>query len=218
MTKSKLGLGQRPYGEMIDDAFKLMTLKWFKNKELNDHQLILEFKKDGNIDVLGILFERYMHLIYGVCLKYLKNRDDAQDAVIAIFEKLGKELMDKDVENFKPWLYVVSKNFCLMQLRQRQSQLQKEKDFEKDTLTFMESGHMVHPDNNSWEPEEMDRRLQECLEKLREHQRACVELFYFKELCYREISDSLKLDIKKVKSYIQNGKRNLKLCIEAQGE
>ncbi len=195
-----------------------MAIKWFKNKEKSDEELLSEFQQTGNIDLLGLLFERYMHLVYGVCLKYLKNREEAQDAVVELFEKFGKELQSKQVNTFKPWLYVVTKNHCLMKLRCQQSQLLKQKEFEKNELSFMESDVALHPDNDSWEPEEMDRRLQACLEKLREHQRACIELFYFKELCYREISDNLNIDIKKVKSYIQNGKRNLKLCIESRGE
>ncbi|MCU4157187.1 RNA polymerase sigma factor [Carboxylicivirga sp. A043] len=195
-----------------------MAFKWLKNKEKSDEQLLLAFQNTGNIDLLGMLFERYMHLIYGVCLKYLKNKDDAQDAVIEIYEKLGKELLEKQVENFKPWLYVVAKNHCLMQLRQQQSQLKKAREYEKSELAFMESAQDMHLNNDSWEPEEMDKRLQECLSKLREHQRACIELFYFKALCYQEISDNLKIDLKKVKSYIQNGKRNLKICIESFSE
>ena len=195
-----------------------MALKWFKNKEKSDDQLLSDFKEKGDIDILGLLFERYMHLVYGVCLKYLKNKEDAQDAVTDIFEKLGKELLTKSVDNFKPWLYVVSKNHCLMQLRSQQAQLRKEKEFEKNEQSVMESDVLLHPDNNDWEPEEMDKRLQNCLNKLRDHQRACIELFFFKELCYREISANLKLDVKKVKSYIQNGKRNLKICIESYSE
>ncbi|MBK3517644.1 RNA polymerase sigma factor [Carboxylicivirga marina] len=195
-----------------------MTIKWFKNKEKSDEELLNEFQQSGNIDILGVLFEKYMHLVYGVCLKYLKNREDAQDAVIEVYEKLGKELLTKQVDNFKPWLYVVTKNFCLMQLRSQQSQIKKVKEFEKNELSFMETAANMHHTNEAWEPEEMDKRLQECLNKLREHQRACIELFYFKELCYQEISNNLQLDIKKVKSYIQNGKRNLKLCIESYGE
>ncbi len=195
-----------------------MTLKWFKNKEKSDEELLDAFQKSGNIELLGMLFERYMHLIYGVCLKYLKNKDDAQDAVIEIYEKLGKELLEKQVETFKPWLYVVTKNYCLMELRKQQSQLKKAKEFEKNELSFMESTQNIHLNTDGWEPEEMDKRLQECLSKLRDHQRSCIELFYFKELCYQEISDNLNIDLKKVKSYIQNGKRNLKICIESYSE
>ena len=191
-----------------------MALRLLRNKEPNDEQLIEEFQSTGDLDILGRLYQRYMHLVYGVCLKYLKNRDDAQDAVMAIFEKLSRELMDKEVDVFKPWLYVVSKNYCLMQLRHQKSVQQKEKEFQNTEILFMENSSMAHL-NDEWEPEAMDDRLQECLKKLRLQQRQCIELFYFEELCYQDISHQLKLDLKKVKSYIQNGKRNLKICLES---
>ena len=191
-----------------------MALRLLRNKEPDDEQLIEEFKSTGDLDILGRLYQRYMHLVYGVCLKYLKNRDDAQDAVMAIFEKLSRELMNKEVDLFKPWLYVVSKNYCLMQLRHQKSVQQKEKEFQNSEILFMENPSTVHL-NDEWEPEAMDDRLQECLKKLRLQQRQCIELFYFEELCYQDISHELKMDLKKVKSYIQNGKRNLKICLES---
>ncbi len=191
-----------------------MVLQLLRKKELTDEQLIAAYQSTGDLNQLGRLYQRYMHLVYGVCLKYLKNREDAQDAVMGIFEKLSRELKDKEVELFKPWLYVVSKNYCLMQLRHQKSVQQKEKEFQNSELLFMENPSAVHL-NDEWEPEAMDDRLQECLQKLRLQQRQCIELFYFEELCYQDISLQLKLDLKKVKSYIQNGKRNLKICLES---
>ncbi len=190
-----------------------MNLNLFKSKPLSDEELVQKFRKTDDIDLLGKLFSRHIPLVYGVCLKYLKNRDDAQDETMAIFEKLKNELQKSEVEFFKSWLYVVTKNHCLMLLRSRQSQLKKEKEFEKSEASFMENAFEMHPDNE-WEPDAMNERLKECLSKLRDTQRSCIELFYFDQLCYQEISDSLSLDIKKVKSYLQNGKRNLKLCME----
>lgn len=195
-----------------------MLRNFLKIKPLSDELLLKKFQETGQLDYLGQLYERYMHLVYGVCLKYLKNREEAQDAVMAIFEKLSKELHDKEVQAFKPWLYVVAKNFCLMQLRQQQSQLKKDKELENNLSVFMETEDEMHLYSNGWEPDAMDARLQNCLEKLREQQRSCIELFYFKELCYQEISDSLSIDLNKVKSYIQNGKRNLKICMEQHEE
>lgn len=188
----------------------------FKIKPPSDELLLQKFKRTENLDFLGQLYERYMHLVYGVCLKYLKNKDEAQDAVMSIFEKISKELLSKEVDTFKPWLYVVAKNFCLMQLRSEQSKNKLIKEYENNSLHFMENEVELHLNNDEWEPNSLDERLKVCLEKLREQQRSCIELFYFKELCYKEISENLNLDIKKVKSYIQNGKRNLKNCIETR--
>nr|WP_319401439.1 sigma-70 family RNA polymerase sigma factor [uncultured Carboxylicivirga sp.] len=194
-----------------------MIQNLFKIKPLSDDQLIRKFVDTQNSDFLGQLYERYMHLVYGVCLKYLKNKQDAQDAVLGIFEKINKEILNKEINDFKPWLYVVAKNYCLMQLRKEQSLKKNSLEYEKSELHFMENEQEMHPVND-WEPNELDLRLKECLEKLKDRQRSCIELFYFKELCYKEISEKLTLDVKKVKSYIQNGKRNLKICIESKHE
>nr|WP_321453398.1 sigma-70 family RNA polymerase sigma factor [uncultured Carboxylicivirga sp.] len=194
-----------------------MIQNLFKIKPLSDDQLIQKFVDTQNSDFLGQLYERYMHLVYGLCLKYLKNKQDAQDAVIGIFEKINKEILTKEINDFKPWLYVVAKNYCLMQLRKEQSSRKKALEYEKSELLFMENEQEMHPVND-WEPNELDLRLKECLERLKDKQRSCIELFYFKELCYKEISEKLTLDVKKVKSYIQNGKRNLKICIESKHE
>ncbi|MEI6865629.1 sigma-70 family RNA polymerase sigma factor [Flavicella sp.] len=161
--------------------------------------------------VLGVLFNRYTHLVYGVCLKYLKHREDCQDAVIQIFEILIQEVPKHDIKNFKNWLYGVTRNYCLMQLRKQNA---NKKSFEKYSATFfMESSEELHPidierDNS------INTSLKKCLEKLKEEQRKCVILFYFEEMCYKKIAEERQLEEKKIKSYIQNGKRNLKLCIE----
>ncbi|TAJ12997.1 sigma-70 family RNA polymerase sigma factor [Marinilabiliaceae bacterium JC017] len=180
----------------------------------SDETLLLRYKETGDIDLLGFLYNRYLHLVYGVCLKYFKNRDTAQDAVMTIFEKLVTELLDKEVERFKPWLYVVTKNYCLMELRHQQTLRKKEKEWLDSSQLFMENEMELHPIDRTT-PDAMEQKLQECLKKLKQEQRQCIELFYFDNKCYNEISALLTLDPKKVKSYIQNGKRNLKICLES---
>jgi len=174
-------------------------------------KLIEQYKTTKDIKFLSELYSSYMPLVYGVCLKYLKNRELAQDAVMDIFEKLLAELLKHDTpENFKTWLYVVCKNFCLMKLRSDGSE---NKAFKKMLSEFMDNGFSMHPLDEDDETD-LTPALKKCMEKLKEQQRRCIEMFYYKKLCYREIADSLKLSEKKVKSDIQNGKRNLKICIE----
>lgn len=177
----------------------------------NETKLINQYKRTKNISFLSELYGSYMPLVYGVCLKYLKNREEAQDAVMDIFEKLLIELLKHDTpDHFKTWLYVVCKNFCLMKIRSDGSE---NKAFKKMSTEFMENGFALHPIDEE-EETDLSQALKACIEKLKEMQRICIELFYFKKLCYREIADNLKLEEKKVKSDIQNGKRNLKICIE----
>ena len=175
----------------------------------NDLLLIDEFKTSGNLEVLGKLYTQYTHLVYGVCLKYLKHRENAQDAVMHLFEELIVKLPKHEVQNFKSWLHVVTKNYCLMQLRKNKSKV-VDVNF---SLINMESESFLHPSNET-DLEENIVKLEKCIEKLKDEQQQCVKLFYLEKKCYQEIETITLYDIKKVKSYIQNGKRNLKQCIE----
>ncbi|MEQ8906655.1 sigma-70 family RNA polymerase sigma factor [Ekhidna sp.] len=158
--------------------------------------------------MIGELFNKYMHLVYGLCLKYLKNRDDAQDAVMSIYEQLSEKLLSTKVQHFKSWLYMVSKNHCLMELRK--------KNPEVHTEIFMESAEPVHLNDEKIELEKDLNALEACIEELKAEQKECVKLFFLDRKSYQEVNEQTGLEIKKVKSYIQNGKRNLKMCLESK--
>jgi len=189
-----------------------MRALFSKKKIISDEALIEQYKITDDINVLSNLYIRYMDLVFGVCLKYLNNKEDAQDATMQIFEKLINAVKTNTIESFRPWLYVVAKNFCLMEIRQKKS-IDKNIDIsEKKSFVFMESDFELHPlDTNNSEKEEA---LKNCIEKLNDTQKRTVELFYFKKLTYDQISISMNIEVKKVKSYLQNAKRNLKICIE----
>jgi RNA polymerase sigma-70 factor (ECF subfamily) len=182
-----------------------------KHPEKSDEELLDSFKKSGSLDVLGDLYARYMHLVYGVSLKYLGDRDDAQDAVMQIFEKLIVDLPRHEVQNFKSWLYVMTKNHCLMHIRAGKSTASRLEGL-KTEMEFMESEQELHPLDK--EERSVEDALKECMEKLKNEQKQCIELFYYQKLCYQEIAEKLQLEEKKVKSFLQNGKRNLKICLE----
>ena len=193
-----------------------MALKEPREKyhEQTDEELVEMFKASGNLEQLGILYERYMHLVYGVCLKYLENREDAKDGVTAIFEKLITELPKHEVEQFRGWLYVLTKNHCLMKIRAEKSATRRKEAWENEQDIFMESAEEMHPIDE--EEQSLNKTLQECIKELKDQQQECIRLFYFENRSYREITSLLQLEEKKVKSFIQNGKRNLKICIEGK--
>jgi RNA polymerase sigma-70 factor (ECF subfamily) len=177
-----------------------------------DEELLKRFREDGDIEILGRLYERYMHLVYGVCLKYLEDRDTAKDEVMNIFEKLVTAVPEQEIVSFKTWLYVVAKNHCLMLLRSRKSEAAHRELMLDDPTFFMENFSEMHPMEND---EGMDmKRLEECIGKLKDEQRQCIQLFYYEGFGYKEICQRLDFEEGKVKSYIQNGKRNLKICLE----
>lgn len=178
-------------------------------KEADDNELLASYRETGDISVLGRLFEKQMPLVYGVCLKYLKDDEQAKDAVMGIFEELVAKAKQHDIKQFSGWLYVVSRNYCLMQLR-------TDKKAEIISLDgIVESSPFLHhTDDNR---ESVMTALENCMEKLPENQRKSVDLFYLKEKCYKEIADAMGFSLNEVKSYIQNGKRNLKICMEKSG-
>ena len=182
----------------------------------SDDWLIDKFKDTGELDYLGGLYVRYMHLVYGVCLKYLKDRDSSQDAVIQIFEKLIEELPKRDIKNFKPWLHVICRNHCLMFLRSQKSRLAREEKMLENNEVFMESDYDLHH-NNETRLEHDLTNLKKCIDELKSEQKECVKLFFLEEKCYQEITELTNFELKKVKSYIQNGKRNLKICMDKHG-
>ena len=176
-----------------------------------DEELIAEFSSSGNLELLGELYTAYMHLVYGVCLKYLKDRDESKDAVMQIFEKLITDIPKQHIENFRGWLYTVTKNYCLMHLRSMKSQDEKFSEWANDYTSFMENGTSVHPIDE--DGSDMEAALMDCIKRLKDEQSECIRLFYFENRCYSEIAIKLNTDEKKVKSHLQNAKRNLKLCL-----
>ena len=151
-----------------------------------------------------------MELIYGVCLKYLKDPENAQDAVMNLFEELIVKVPKHEIDNFKGWVYTVAKNHCLMRLRS-----EKRKPTVKLDTDLMQSEADWHL-NGELENEQDIRQLEFCLGQLVPEQRQVIELFYLEKKCYNEISASTGLDWNKVRSFIQNGRRNLKICMEKE--
>ncbi|HEY5392739.1 MAG TPA: sigma-70 family RNA polymerase sigma factor [Hanamia sp.] len=175
----------------------------------NDTELVEQYKSAGDINVLGELYGRYMELVYGVCLKYFKEPEEAKDAVINIFEELVTKLKKYDVTNFKSWLYQLSKNHCLMKIRSGKS---KPTMVDVDIMHLEENNHL----DNVSEKEEQLSGMENCIEQLPAEQKQAIQLFYLREKCYKEIADLTETDINKVRSSIQNGRRNLKICMEKQ--
>jgi len=180
----------------------------YSHQHLTDAELIRLYKSQGNVAVVGELYNRYMGMTYGVCLKYLKDREDSKDAVMQIFEKLHQSLKEHEVDNFKSWLYVTARNYCLMQLRAAKGK--KNQDI---SITIVENESFQHLDDAP-ELETNLVKLEKCIDGLGLEQKHCVQLFFLQHKCYKEIMLLTGHDLGNVKSYIQNGKRNLKICME----
>jgi RNA polymerase sigma factor, sigma-70 family len=184
----------------------LAFLKKILSKE-SDQDLAKQYKDSASMVVLGELYNRYMELVYGVCLKYFKEPEDAKDAVINIFEELVTKLKKYEVDNFKGWLYQLSKNHCLMKLRAKKGHVV---NLDPDVVHLPEKIHL----DEVMEKELRLGSMEYCIEQLPPEQKQAIEMFYLSEKCYKEISETAGIEINKVRSFIQNGRRNLKICME----
>lgn len=177
----------------------------------NDAELLAAYRRSGDTESLGRLYARYMELTYGLCLKYLQDEGKAEDAVMGIFEKLVRKVKEHEVQNFRSWLYVLAKNYCLMQLRKQKKHLTV--SYEPAFMQSVDTRHHtieveIDPENGQLE------ELKRCLEQLNAEQKRCVRLFYLEGRSYKEIADREGHALGKVRSYIQNGRRNLRICME----
>ena len=183
-------------------------------KSISDEELIAIYKDTSENYILSELFERYTHLIFGVCMKYLKNEEECKDAVMQVFEQLFTKLRTQEIQNFKSWIYTVSKNFCLMKIRHEQSvRKHKVEYYANMQQEIMESTELFHHLDKA-ENKDKVPKLRKGIEQLKTDQRKCIELLYLQEKSYKEVAEMTGYSLKQVKSYIQNGKRNLKIFLE----
>ena len=174
---------------------------------ISDNELLELYYADNNQEWIGILLQRYTLLLFGVCMKYLKDENEARDCVQQIFLKVLTEVGKYRIDYFKSWLYMVAKNHCLMRLRNQNGKITREvsdnlvasPSLDRDELLLNEQAYEL---------------LEESIRELSEEQRQCVILFYLKKNSYTQISEKTGFSMMQVKSYIQNGKRNLKIILD----
>lgn len=184
------------------------NLKLQKLNHIDDKELLIRFYNDHNNEWLGLLLPRYTLLLFGVCMKYLKNEEDAKDCVQQIFLKAINELHKYKVEYFKSWIYMIAKNHCLMKLRDKgkysveiNEQITFAPDTAEDKTALLEKDKTLN-------------EMQLALQQLNTEQQVCVTLFYLQKKSYSEIAAETGYSLMQVKSNIQNGKRNLRLLLQ----
>ncbi len=186
--------------------------KIFDISQSTDGLIIKSYRQNHDKNLVAELFKRYTGFVFLISMKYLKDEEQSKDAVMQIFEKLFDDLLVHEIDNFKAWLHTVTRNHCLGILRKKQSK-QKHESRIKENTVFMENQSEKHHINKS-ESEKNIENLEQALQKLKPEQKKCIELFYLQEKSYKEIIEITGFSDKKVKSYIQNGKRNLKIILQ----
>ncbi|MBD1429725.1 RNA polymerase sigma factor [Sphingobacterium sp. SGL-16] len=189
----------------------IMKLNGSSLSKESDESLLEKYTSSEDLNVLGELYTRHSEMVYYVCLRYFKDEEKSKDAVMQLFEQLIVKIKKQTIQDFPKWLYVVAKNFCLMELR-------SSKKIEISTDEFVEFPTNLHPQEDYAEKEERLSQLEKCIQKLPEKQRISIDLFFINQKCYKEVVEITGFSMNDVKSYIQNGKRNLKNCMEKSDE
>lgn len=187
----------------------MIFFKRHKTEGLSDDELLIKCKETGDSFYFDQLYERYIPMIYGLCLKYLQNTEKSQDAVMDIYENISPKIAGYEIAIFKNWLYSVVKNHCFHVLREDKKTITV--DFDSN---IMESDSILTLLSDETNNDEKEDALNKCIEQLPDPQRISVMKFFFEDKSYADIVDETGYHLKSVKSYIQNGKRNLKICIE----
>jgi len=196
-------------------------LFWRSKKQLadSDEELIAMYRNSHDPRYVGELFNRYTALVYGVSMKYLKDEDKAKDAVMQIFEDMLSHLKKHKVEYFKGWLHTVTRNHCLIILRKENKHPVISQHLPENEEGAVDLADILHP-NDDIDNESLLQVMEQGLQHLKKEQKLCVELFYLKDKSYVEVAEITGYELNQVKSYIQNGKRNLKIWMDnnANGE
>ena len=183
-----------------------------KNPEWSDERLITAYISTENASYVGELFCRYSDMIFGLCLKHLKNVQESEDASYELFELMISKLKTQQIMIFKPWLYRTATNFCIDKLRKSKTNIIISLD---DRFETVRDSLDISADFS--EREALLARIDHCLKQLNDDQKVCIDLFYFQEKSYQDIAQQLNISWSTTRSYIQNGKRNLKICMEKHG-
>jgi RNA polymerase sigma-70 factor (ECF subfamily) len=193
-----------------------MLFNFFKRKnyhKFSNEELLESYRESADTEALGILYERHLEMVFATCQRYLGEEAAAQDAVLDIYEQLCEKVKLHDIQNFENWLFILSKNHCLMFLRKRKTNVHVSIDDFNDLEANEETSNEEHQI-----AETELKSLESCIKNLPNDQKQAITLFYLEEKSYKEVSEIMKEDVTKVRSYIQNGRRNLKICMGSKNE
>jgi RNA polymerase sigma factor (sigma-70 family) len=189
----------------------------YKHIQQTDEDLVKHYKFTGDKIAVGELFKRHSLMCYAVCNKYFRDEDAARDATMQVFEKLFNDLLKHEIQNFKSWLHTVCRNHCLMELRKPSLTIRMNESEGEHESSFMEFDGFLHQDDNTQDKEQRLQTLELAILELKDKQRECIELFYLKQKNYDEVCSLTGYTPNEVKSFIQNGKRNLKIILAGKG-
>jgi RNA polymerase sigma-70 factor (ECF subfamily) len=175
-------------------------------KGVYDYKLIRLALDNADQKAYAELMGRYRDSVYFMLLKMVNNKDDADDLTIEAFGKAFKRLSQyTPTYAFSTWLFKIASNNCIDFIRRK-----KMNTFSIDkTIENDEGGEMsmnikadgLNPEEHMVKKQKV-KLMREVVEKLKPRYRVLVEMRYFDELSYEEISDKLELPLGTVKAQL----------------
>ena len=180
--------------------------------EQSDDELLSRYRSTKDQKWITQLFGRYVQLIYGVCLRYTPDVREAEDFTMEIYQKVSDKALTHQIKAFKSWVYVVSKHHCLEQIRKVTGR--RIESFDPDFMQLRAELHPMDDMTDKLALEDKYDRMEYCLKQLNELQKKSIDLFYYQNKSYSEIAKIIEDEVSQVRSYLQNGRRNIKKCVE----
>lgn len=171
--------------------------------EQKDDIYYIEKVKAGQSNYFSYIVEQYQDIVFSIALKVLKNREDAEEMAQESFIKAYKSLHTfKGNAKFSTWLYRITYNNCISEVRKRKIHFATTDDIEiKDETSEM---------NLDGIPEEnRAQAIKKAMNKLPEEEYTLILLYYFEEQSIDEISRITKLSVSNTKVKLYRARKKL---------
>ncbi len=178
----------------------------FTEKALRDYQLVKRAVNNSDQKAYAELMNHYKDSIYFMLLKMTNNQDDAEDLTIEAFGKAFKKLHQYTPDYaFSTWLFKIASNNCIDFIRKKKAQIisidRQWDDTESNTVATDIPDTELDPEEEFIKEQKIEM-MHAIVEKLKPRYRTLVELRYFKELSYEEISEKLNIPLGTVKAQL----------------
>ncbi len=171
-----------------------------------EDQYYIEAVRNGNVQAFSVLVEKYQRLIYTLALKLLKKPEDAeemaQDTFIKAFQKLDTY---EGKSKFSTWLYSITYNGCISELRKRRIEF---KSLDDRQISDQDEQKM-HDYYRETKKEDQEKYLNLALEKLPEDDQVLVTLYYYESQSMDEISMITGLTVSNIKVKIHRARKKM---------
>ena len=179
-------------------------------KALQDYRLVQKAKK-GDQQAYAELMGRYRDSIYYMLLKMVSNTSDAEDLMIEAFGKAFKNI-DQYTPSFafSTWLFKIATNNCIDHIRKRRTStisIDQTSD-DQETQSIIIQSDTLDPEEHMINDQKI-KLLRDVVSKLKPRYKTLVELRYFNEYSYEEISEELALPLGTVKAQLYRARELL---------